>query len=146
MSPKSLRCTYTTVLAVLALWPAAQWYLVEQHDVNPWKFCGFAMYCTPHRVVVDVHDTSQSESRQLSEQQLEAMTGGEYTEFLEWRTQFGTLHSPADFAQAVLRASPEIQSIRVDVHVLQLDPATATVAVRSKSYDYRDTGTYSVLR
>ncbi|HSQ00629.1 MAG TPA: hypothetical protein VL049_25680, partial [Candidatus Dormibacteraeota bacterium] len=42
-----------SVLAVLALWPLAHRALVWRYDLDPWRFFGWAMYCTP-RLPVDV--------------------------------------------------------------------------------------------
>ena len=46
------------IVLLIALWPIAHRQLVTRLDVNPWKLYGFAMYCTPHEVVVDVIDRS----------------------------------------------------------------------------------------
>ena len=42
-----------TLLVAIALWPLVHRQLVTRLDVDPWKLYGFAMYCTPHAVVVD---------------------------------------------------------------------------------------------
>ena len=39
------------ILALLAIWPLGQRYLVEQYLVNPWELAGFAMYVQPNSPV-----------------------------------------------------------------------------------------------
>lgn len=36
------------ILALLAVWPIGQRYLVERYLVNPWELAGFAMYVQPN--------------------------------------------------------------------------------------------------
>lgn len=137
MELRSLRKAFVCLLTVVALWPVVQWYLVVQHDVNPWKLCGFAMYCTPHRVIVDVVDTTHGD-RRLSREELDEASDDQYGLFVTWRTHLGTLHSPEMMARTILDSSPEIESLQVQVHVMQLDHASSHLKVRTKYYSYEN--------
>ena len=58
MSPRAKARVVGTLLLLVAVWPLAHRQLVVRFDVNPWKLYGFAMYCTPHDIAVDLIDRS----------------------------------------------------------------------------------------
>jgi hypothetical protein len=53
------------LLALVALWPLLHRPLVVIADVDPWKLFGFAIYCTPHHVSVDLIDRSRAPAREI---------------------------------------------------------------------------------
>ncbi len=135
MPVKDPRIVSVSILSLLAVWPIGQWCLAEYCDVNPWKLCGFAMYCTPHKIVVDVVDTTDGR-RVLSESELLQASNNQFADFVSYREHLGTLTSPDAVARSILQSSPDIKSLLIVIHVMQLDPATSTLAVRSREYEY----------
>lgn len=134
-SPTILRRVFVAILCCLAIWPAVQWFLVAKYDANPWKLCGFAMYCTPRRTIIDVTDTTR-EPRLIPLPEIQEIVGTDYSNFCDWRDPLGALWSPDNLAHTFLRNSGDMNSLRIEIHVLELNGATAKLEVRSRSYNY----------
>ena len=117
MPARTLRRFYVVVLTAVAVWPIAQWYLVEKYDANPWKLCGFAMYCTPHEFGMDVIDTTRGR-RVMSLKEIEA-TNDQYGLFFTKRRHLGKLYSPQPVADAIFAAS--LKSIRLPSKFVSCD-------------------------
>lgn len=126
-----------TVLAVLAVWPLAHRALVWRYDLDPWRFFGWAMYCTP---------------KLPAEVTLFAITGGARTAvplsslsreqrravhaLRKRRAVWGTLASPARAGDALLAARPDAEAVEVVVEKWYLDPATASIATHVEPYRF----------
>ena len=125
------------VLAALAVWPLAHRALVWRYDIDPWRFFGWAMYCTPklpaevalfaveHGVRVPVEPSS------LSDEQREAIDA-----LRARRSLWGTLASPARAGAAPRAARPEAAAVEGGVPTWHLDPATATIATHEETHRF----------
>lgn len=105
-----------TVLAALAIWPIPHYFLVAALDLDPWRFCGFAMYATPslyQRVFVielrgdrevHLHPTwfSPDIKRQIDE-------------FKRRRGTLGELVPPHTIAELIFAERPEVEGLKIVV-------------------------------
>lgn len=104
----------------IALWPIVHRQLVVHYDINPWKLYGFAMYCTPHGVAVDLVDRSVRPPRRIEPDTLPPPARAAYDAFVERRRTLGRFVSPDDMAGEVLRALPEVRRLTVAVGIFSL--------------------------
>jgi hypothetical protein len=125
------------VLLALAAWPLAHRVLVWRYDVDPWRFFGWAMYCTP-KLPAEVHlfayehgDRVAVPLSSLTRAQRRAVSG-----LRRRRALWGTLASPAAAAQALLAARPSADAVEVVVEKWYLDPATASIAVHVEPHRF----------
>jgi hypothetical protein len=126
------------VLAVLAVWPLAHRALVVRYDLDPWRFFGWAMYCTPKlptdiylfavengvRVPVDLQSLTPKQRRSVDSLQRR-------------RSVWGSLASPEHVASAILAAKPQADAAEVVVSKWYLDPASAHIATRDERYRFQ---------
>ena len=123
-------------ILAIAIWPAFHFVAVQQLDWNPWKLYGFAMYCTPHLLTVDLFDTSTGRPRRMDSRALPEPARSEWRSFLQRRHVLGRLVSPSHAARSVFEARPRLRSLRIDTRVERLGFfATGTVANR-RSYRF----------
>ncbi len=129
------------VLAVLAAWPLAHRALVTRYDLDPWRFFGWAMYCTPKlpadvslftiengvRIPVSFDDLTPAQRRSV-----DALRAR--------RVLWGTLASPSRAGAAVLAARPNADVAEVVVSKWYLDPTTATIATHDERYQFTRPG------
>lgn len=119
------------VLAGLAAWPLAHRLLVARYDLDPWRFFGWAMYCTP-KLPAEVHlfafengERVEVPLASLGDPQRRAVDS-----LRDRREVWGRLASPARAAAALLDARPAAAAVEVVVEKWYLDPATASIASR----------------
>jgi hypothetical protein len=125
-------------LAVLAVWPLAHRALVVRYDLDPWRFFGWAMYCTPKlpadihlftvehgvRVPVELGSLTPAQRRSVHALQLR-------------RSIWGSLATPERVGSAILAAKPDADIVEVVVSKWYLDPATAHIATRDERYRFK---------
>jgi len=126
-----------SVLAVLALWPLSHRLLVWRYDLDPWRFFGWAMYCTPKlpaevslfalesgaRVSVELGSLTRDQRRAIHA-------------LRRRRSLWGTLASPARAGAALLDARPEAEAVEVEVEKWYLDPATGSIDTHVETYRF----------
>ena len=129
------------VLAVLAVWPLAHRALVWRYDLDPWRFFGWAMYCTP-KLPTDVflfateHDDRQAVAiESLTPQQRRAVSS-----LRKRRALWGTLASPDRAGAALLAARPQAESVEVLVSKWYLDPETSMIDTHEEKYVFERPG------
>lgn len=125
------------VLAVLAVWPLAHRALVWRYDIDPWRFFGWAMYCTPKLPAEVSLFAIEGGARvpvpldSLSDGQREAVDA-----LRRRRSLWGTLASPERAGAALRAARPQAAAVEVVVTKWYLDPATATIATREEAHRF----------
>ena len=125
------------ILLVALLWPPVQRFLVQRHDVNPWKLGGFAMYAAPTPpVLVVMLEATPVGLRPLDPRRLSAAVRREHDAFRMRRHVLGALHEPDALARAVLAERPDLPGIIVAVQRMKLDPRAARMTSRRDRYVY----------
>lgn len=125
-----------TVVLAIAVWPIAHRLLVVRMDVNPWKLYGFAMYCTPHEVVVDVIDRSSGAPRRLDPAAFPPPLRESHQRFEARRSVLGRLAAPDALAADAFAALPELRALTVAVSIFSLEPGQASITRRTQLYPF----------
>ncbi len=125
-----------SLVVVVGLWPIAHYVLVTRLDVNPWKLYGFAMYCTPHVVEVELYGRQGERIRRIESRTLPPEIREGYRAFLLRRWVLGRLHSPEPVARSLLETWPQLESVEVRVHLERLQPMGDSIMRRSRVYDF----------
>jgi hypothetical protein len=125
------------VLAVLAAWPLAHRALVVRYDLDPWRFFGWAMYCTPKLpatvALFAIEDGVRTpvEIRSLPRADRRAVYA-----LRRRRGLWGTLASPARAGRVLLAARPEADAVEVVVNKMFLNPATASIDTHVETHRF----------
>ena len=125
------------VLAALALWPIAHRALVVQTRLSPWRFFGWAMYCTPKLPVMVELTALRGKARMrllpgaLSREERRAVQ-----RLSEQRGVWGTFATPARLAARLLTSQYYADAVEIAVTHWYLDPATARIATQRYDYTY----------
>jgi hypothetical protein len=127
------------ILALLVVWPAVHYGLVAALDLDPWRFCGFAMYATPaaHQWVfmielrgdkrVHIHHTWLTDEGRKA-----------YRTLRKDRALLGELAPPHALAQAIFDERPEIEALEIVLIRDVISPRTShTIARPGTAYIYR---------
>ncbi|MBX3024183.1 hypothetical protein KF840_04655 [bacterium] len=123
------------VLAVLAAWPLAHRALVARYDLDPWRFFGWAMYCTPKLPAeVRLFAIERGERVEVPVASLSPPQRRAVDALRDRRAVWGTLASPARAAAALLDARPDAAAVEVVVEKWYLDPATASIATHVEPF------------
>jgi hypothetical protein len=125
-----------SIVLAIALWPIAHRQLVVHMDVNPWKLYGFAMYCTPHDVVVDVIDRSGAAPQRIDPAAFPAPLRATYESFTARRGVLGRFVSPDALAADAFAALPELRALTVAVSVFSLERGEASITRRTRLYAF----------
>lgn len=124
-------------LAALAVWPLAHRALVARYELDPWRFFGWAMYCTPKLpVTVDLFTVANGIREPVALRALERPQRRLVYALRTRRAVWGRLASPAPVGAALLAARPDAQAAEVEIVRWVLDPATASIAERRAVYRY----------
>ena len=129
------------VLAVLAAWPLAHRALVRRYDLDPWRFFGWAMYCTP-KLPADVY-LFTIENGVRTAVPVDELTPAHRRSVYALRARrglWGTLASPSRAGAALLAARPNAAAVEVVVSKWYLDPTTATIATHDERYQFTRPG------
>jgi hypothetical protein len=129
------------VLAVLAAWPLAHRALVQRYDLDPWRFFGWAMYCTP-KLPADVYLFAIENGARIpvSFDELTPAQRRSVYALRARRVLWGTFASPSRAGAAVLAARPKADVAEVVVSKWYLDPTTATIATHDERYRFTRPG------
>ena len=125
-----------SLLLAIALWPIAHRQLVVHQDVNPWKLFGFAMYCTPHDVVVDLVDRSGAAPQRLDPAAFPAPLRESYQRFAARRAVLGRFVAPDALARDAFAALPELRGLTIAVSVFSLEFGQASVSRHTRLYPF----------
>lgn len=111
------------LLMLFALWPPAHHLLVLRYQLNPWKFAGWSMYCTPpNQVTVLAVDVGGAVRRPLPLAMAPPAVRRQLSIYHGTREQFGVFARPHRLANAILRAEPRIRELVIVVDNLRLSP------------------------
>jgi hypothetical protein len=125
-----------TLLLLLALWPLVHRQLVVRYEVDPWRLFGFAMYCTPHHLAVNLIDRSGPQPREIFRRDLPASLRPDYDRFVSRRKALGALESPDPLARELLAAMPELTRLTVATTVSSLPFAGSEIDSRTTLHHY----------
>ena len=126
------------LLLAFTLWPAAHRVMAFRYGMNPWKFCGWAMYVTPALpATVEIFKLVDGRLVKLAPSRLPPGRDRELASFVEWRKYAGSMVRPDTFARTVFEARPDLEAIAIVMTDRFLDRRTATVEVRRYGYRYR---------
>ncbi|MEO8605754.1 MAG: hypothetical protein ABI629_24510 [bacterium] len=126
------------VLVGLAFWPIAHRILVVQTRLSPWRFFGWAMYCTPKLpVVVEVTALRGKARTALALSELSNDERRAVHRLSEKRGMWGTYATPDRLAQRLLQSQHYADGIQIGVSHWYLDPDTARIATQRYEYVYR---------
>ena len=126
------------VLALLAAWPLAHRALVGRYGVDPWRFFGWAMYCTPKLPVrVSVYERRADERLRVALGDLDPALRKSARRLVNRRLRWGTLASVDGFGRQVLAARPDAEAIEIDLAHWYLDTYSAHIAARRDTFTYR---------
>jgi hypothetical protein len=125
------------VLAVLAAWPIAHRILVARARISPWRFFGWAMYCTPKLPVVIELTALRGKARKALVPSLLSPEERRAIDHLsEQRGVWGTFATPDRLAARLLVSQYYADGIEIAVTHWYLDPATARIATQRYDYTY----------
>ena len=129
------------VLLVLALWPLAHRALVAQTRVDPWRFFGWAMYCTPKLPVMVQLIAEVGRARvPLAIEELPRPARRAVHRLSAQRALWGTFASPDAVGAHALASRPEVDAIVVVLRHWYLDPATGHIAEARYRHRYARDG------
>ncbi len=124
-------------LGVLAAWPLAHRALVARYGLDPWRFFGWAMYCTPKLpVLVEIRERRDGAVQEVALRDLPRDARRAANKLKKRRALWGTLASPDRLGAALAASRPGAADFEVTVERWFLDPATARIAARRDVYDY----------
>ena len=120
-------------LVCLVAWPPAHRFLVASAEIDPWRLCGWAMYCTP-KLRVEVVLVPERAGRPI-ELDLPASLREEADRFAERRAVLGRLVDPALLARDAL-SHLDIDSVVVTIQHHRLDPRTNRIVGTREYFRY----------
>ncbi len=120
-------------LVVFALWPLAHRALVASQSINPWRYAGWAMYCTP-KLPVEVALVPERDGQPV-DLDLPQPVRDKASRFADRRAVAGRFADPRALAGFALD-SMEIDSVVVTLEHSRLDPRTDRVAARREYLRY----------
>jgi hypothetical protein len=124
------------VLAALAVWPIAHRALVVHARIDPWRFFGWAMYCTPKLPVMVQAIATHGRARiPLSTATLPPELQRAVYRFSHRRAQWGTFERPDALGARLLAHQSDADAIDISVRHWYLDAPTATI--KEARYKYR---------
>lgn len=127
MSTQAKARVLFALIVALIVWPPVQHVLTRRFEANPWKFFGWAMYCTP-APVPHVAFRNRDDTHEL---QMSTLLGNDprrfaaFSKFVDLRRLWGRLHGPDELAQAIFTARPRLEGFLVYVNTVWLSPKTA---------------------
>lgn len=125
-----------SIVLTIALWPIAHRQLVVRMDVNPWKLHGFAMYCTPHGVVVDVIDRSGTKPQRIDPAAFPAPLRESWERFSNRRAVLGRFVAPDALARDAFAALPHLRSLTIAVSIFSLEFGAEKTSRRTRLYAF----------
>ena len=120
----SLRIKLTLgLVALLAVWPLAHFFVVKAMRLSPWNFYGWAMYTKPN-------DHVRAETFNLQGEPLlgDGITAQQLNElqkaYLDWglrQVAIGSNQQPIEYARGVLQLKPDWEGIVIKAERVGLD-------------------------
>ncbi|MGD9762297.1 MAG: hypothetical protein AB7V27_01090 [Candidatus Binatia bacterium] len=125
------------VLSLLAAWPLAHMALVARYHIDPWRFFGWAMYCTPKfPVQMTVYEVVDGRRARIALRDFEPALRRSARRLMSQRLLWGRLAPVDRFGHTALATRPAADAIEVGVSHWYLDPSTARIAARRDTYRY----------
>ena len=128
-------------LSILTCWPLAHRALVATFELNPWKFCGWAMFCVPNpRTVAVLYGFRGDQLVPFPPGQLRPEDEQTVRDYAGRRQLLGRLAGQSDIetlAQKPLAENPQLDRVGMVVPQLTLDSRTARIATRQDVYVYQ---------
>ncbi|REJ65510.1 MAG: hypothetical protein DWQ31_17915 [Planctomycetota bacterium] len=119
------------MLLALAIWPLIHFGLVQRFGISPWKFGGFAMYCTPNPLLEITIFRSDHQEVPIVPQSALARQHRQYGDaWAIWNEH----RPPEAFWNALREAEPQGAPFLVLVRERRLDPRTARMVQRRRRY------------
>jgi hypothetical protein len=129
------------LIFVFALWPLAQYALVERFGTDPWKLFGWAMYSVPGPMkTVRVFEIARDGRFEALDFQAYTPEEQELVDtFRERRRALGALQSAEALARGMLDLHPDFEGVVVAIVSLELSPESARLVPRlERSTHWRD--------
>lgn len=120
-------------LVCLAAWPLAHRFLVASFEIDPWRLCGWAMYCTP-KLRVEVALVPERAGRPI-ELDLPPPLREEADRFVERRAVLGRFVNPALLARSALNRL-DADSVVLTIQHHRLDPRTNRIVGTREYFRY----------
>ena len=133
MKSSSLSRLFTVILEAVALWPLVHFGLTRSLDTNPWKLFGFAMYCTPYDVQLEIWDKSSGLPRVVQSNERTAKLAYDYE---TGRGAFGSSYAPSKLASAFFEDNRTMTELAIDVGIQKLDPQTHKLTINRTTYHF----------
>ncbi len=132
------------LLLCLALWPIAHRTLVVRARLDPWRFFGWAMYCTPKMPVMVQLIAQQGAARiPLATESLSRPLRDAVNRLSRKRALWGTLQNPDRVGARLLAEQPDADAVEIVLRHWYLDAASATIKEQRYKYRYDRTGSVS---
>lgn len=129
------------LLGLLAVWPLVHAGLVARYHIDPWRFFGWAMYCTPKLPVrVSIYERRGDARVPIAARDLDPTLRQARRRLLNRRRRWGILAPVDGFGRQLLAARPAAEAIEIELDHWYLDPASARIAARSETFTYRRAG------
>ena len=120
-------------LVCIATWPLAHRFLVARFEIDPWRLCGWAMYCTP-KLQVEVAVVPERAGRPI-ELDLPPSLREEANRFAGRRAVLGRFVNPVLLARHALDRL-EADSVVVTIQHDRLDPQTNRIIGTREYFRY----------
>lgn len=130
MNASSFRIACRYVVFLFLAWPIAHRYLARTYDLNPWKMCGFAMYCDPHNVTVLITKPAGESELEFDRSKLSADLQNTFTDFSVRRYYFGKFAAPDDLIAELKTQVPQGESYSLIVQIQRLNPRTGMIVTK----------------
>jgi hypothetical protein len=133
LTTRKKRNVLFAMLFSLTAWAVAQHQLTAHFGMNPWKFVGWAMYCTP---APQVYFSLHAGTRKLDLNEVASRVGAaELARFAELRGLWGDLYGPEKLAEAALKVYPEATTLTIHVNTVVMDASVAMPEYLESAYD-----------
>lgn len=138
LSPAAKSRTALLALAALVIWPVLHFTMVQKYELNPWKFFGFAMYCSPTLPVrANIEVIEDGKSMSIDPNQLSRAGRGAMRRFVVSRGVLGTFEDPDPVAAWVFHLRPQAEEVRIEVLHAHIDRGTGRIVEDRYPYEYR---------
>lgn len=128
------------VLAALAVWPLVHRALVWRYDLDPWRFFGWAMYCTPKLPAeVKLFAIEDGARAPVPLSALDRRQRRAIYSLRQRRGLWGRLASAERAGAVLLAARPQADAVEVVVEKWYLDRETASIATHVEPHRFERT-------
>lgn len=130
------------LIGFVLCWPFLHFPVVRHLNLDPWKFCGFAMYAAPHRsVAISVFAWKEGRIERVRlAKELGLAADPELTRrmhrFMARREVLHNLVEPRFIAMELLERRPDWEGVRIDLALEALNARTGYIERIADRYDY----------